>query len=275
MLNIKNKKLRKISLLLIIFGFISVIDIFASEFNNHLFVERENFSDEFKNDLYGLKNSGPSWWDIEWNYRREILINNTANSKTLTNYLMSLNIPYSNGMKSNFEDIRFIDSNSNELNYWIESIKLGSNAVVWVNVSSILSLSTTTIHMYYGNPNAASKSKFLIEFTYNSTLDYTVSNDYWTTRNLWEKPGSNNMYVFGTPSGWPSSWYWTGSSWAADNSAASGLPHHMAYQNRYHITMKIGVKLCFILNGKIIFMKITLRIGMGVHGLPIARLKQV
>ena len=234
MLNIKDKKLRKICLIIIIFGFIGVIDIFASDFNNHLFVEKQNFSDEYKNDLYGLKNSGPSWWDIEWKYRREILINNTANSNTLTSYLMSLNIPYYNEMKSDFEDIRFIDSNLNELNYWIESTRLGSNAVIWVNVSSIPSLSTTTIHMYYGNPNAASKSKFLIEFTYNSTLDYTVSGDYWTTRNLWEKPGSNNMYVFGTPSGWPSSWYWTGSSWAVDNTATSGLPYHMAYQNRYH-----------------------------------------
>ena len=199
-------------------------------------IQDEDLNEKSEKNIKKLfsSNGYHGWWNENWTFRKEILINNTENSATLSNYFMYMIIPYDSGMKADFSDIRFVDSNMDELEYWIEINKLGNNIYVWVNISSIPASGSTCIYIYYGNPTAATKSKFLLEFTHNSTLDYTISNDYWTTRNLWEKPGSNNMYVFGTPLGSPSSWYWSGSSWVSDNTAANGFPHHMATQRRYY-----------------------------------------
>jgi len=100
-----------------------------------------------------------AWWNSSWSYRRNITINNTQNSNTLTDYQVAINITYDSDMQSDFDDIRFVDSDdSTELSYWIEDKVDDSWAYVWVKIPSILASSTKDIYMYYGNPSTTSKS---------------------------------------------------------------------------------------------------------------------
>jgi hypothetical protein len=50
------------------------------------------------------------WYNSSWSKRRKVLIDNTLNSNTLTNYQVRLKINYSPDMKSDFSDLRFTDS---------------------------------------------------------------------------------------------------------------------------------------------------------------------
>ncbi len=76
-------------------------------------------------------------------------------------------------VQSNGADIRFTDSNGNELNYWIESWDYYSkNAKVWVKVASIPDSTTTIIRMYYGNPGASSMSNGDRTFEFFDDLEW-------------------------------------------------------------------------------------------------------
>ncbi|MEM5828619.1 MAG: DUF2341 domain-containing protein, partial [Candidatus Aenigmatarchaeota archaeon] len=100
-----------------------------------------------------------------WQYKRSILINNTANSNTLTDYqvLIILNtteLISANKMRDDCGDIRFTDSDGTTLlNYWIEPNTCNTNKTrIWVKVPSIPANDQKTIYMYYGNSLATSLS---------------------------------------------------------------------------------------------------------------------
>ncbi|MCD6422243.1 DUF2341 domain-containing protein, partial [bacterium] len=62
------------------------------------------------------------WWNSAWTRRRNITIDNTQNSNTLTNYPVLIRVPYDSDMQTDFDDLRFVDSDdSTELSYWVES----------------------------------------------------------------------------------------------------------------------------------------------------------
>jgi len=84
-------------------------------------------------------------------YRRNITINNTANSNTLTDYQVAINLTYSSNMQPDFSDIRFTDTSDSLLSYWIESKVNSQWAYVWVKVPYIPASSYATIYVYYGN----------------------------------------------------------------------------------------------------------------------------
>ncbi len=104
-----------------------------------------------------LSNSGGG----TWKYQRDISIKENSGT-VLTDYEVLIELKgadFPGEAKSDGGDIRFTDSNSNELNYWIESWDYaGKNAKVWVKVPSIAAGSTTVIRIYYGNPSAISSS---------------------------------------------------------------------------------------------------------------------
>jgi alpha-tubulin suppressor-like RCC1 family protein len=99
-----------------------------------------------------------------WQYMKPIIINNTNNRNTLSDYQILITLDtaslISQGkMRSDCGDIRFKDSDgSTLLNYWIESGCNSANTKIWVKVPSIPASSTKTIYLYYGNPSAASVS---------------------------------------------------------------------------------------------------------------------
>lgn len=89
-----------------------------------------------------------SWWNNDWNFKR--LINLTAN---VGNFSYLYEVPYSENMQEDYEDLRFINSaEDTELNFTIQSYN-STSAIV-----RIFSMGESEIYMYYGNPLATSTS---------------------------------------------------------------------------------------------------------------------
>ena len=99
-----------------------------------------------------------------WGYRRGIIIDNTKNSNTLTDYqilvtLDTATLISAGKMRSDCGDIRFTDEDGTTLlSYWVEEGCNTANTKIWVKVPSIPASSTKTIYLYYGNPSATSQS---------------------------------------------------------------------------------------------------------------------
>ncbi|MEA1993807.1 MAG: DUF2341 domain-containing protein, partial [Euryarchaeota archaeon] len=116
------------------------------------------------------------WWDTDWTKRKKITIaENSGND--LTDYQIDLSIVHDGDMKANYEDLRFIDSDHNELSYWIED-NAADPATVWVKILSIPEISTATVYMYYGNALASSESNGTATFVFFDSFENdTVGNE--------------------------------------------------------------------------------------------------
>ena len=105
-----------------------------------------------------------TWWNSNWQYRRNITVNNTQNSNTLTDYQILVTVDtqslISDGkMQSDCDDIRIIDSDdTTELPFWIQNGTCNSlDTKIWVKLN-ISASSTKTIFLYYGNSSVSSVS---------------------------------------------------------------------------------------------------------------------
>jgi len=102
-------------------------------------------------------------WLSGWAYRRAVTITNNT-STDLTDYQVRIELDSSNFdfSKANADgsDIRFAaDDGETLLAYWIEKWDSSNEqAVIWVKVPSIPAGGSTTIYLYYGNPQAQSES---------------------------------------------------------------------------------------------------------------------
>jgi len=137
-----------------------------------------------------VKASPDTWWDEDWEYRRNVTINNSANANNLTNYQVLINVSYDSDMDSTFKDLRFTwfnytDGTETELNYWIEKNVSSNYAEVWVNVIEIQANSYQNIYMYYGNPSANSISNGVATFEFFDDFNMPTLN---TTK--WGSTGS-------------------------------------------------------------------------------------
>jgi len=98
-----------------------------------------------------------NWWNLDWMYRKEININHSKISTSLSNFPIVIDIvdiDLAIKAQSDGDDIVFIDENSDKLNHEVESYNSSDGGLItWVNVSSISSSSDTTLFMYYGNPD--------------------------------------------------------------------------------------------------------------------------
>jgi len=111
--------------------------------------------------------SSIAWWNSDWKYRQQIIINNSMNNNTLTDYQIPINITYDTNMQPDFSDLRFTwynstDSSEVEIPYWIEDKNNSNWAYVWVKVKQIQANSYTNIYLYYGNTtevNSTSRAK--------------------------------------------------------------------------------------------------------------------
>jgi len=104
-------------------------------------------------------------WLSGWQYRVKIVINNTKNPNSLTNYqvltvINTQDLISQGKMRSDCGDIRFTDENGvTLLPYWIDPSTINTvNTRIWVKVPYIPGGGTKTIYMYYGNPSATSQS---------------------------------------------------------------------------------------------------------------------
>jgi hypothetical protein len=90
-----------------------------------------------------------SWYYASWSRRAPVTITNTGAAQT--DYQVRIAVTYDGDMQSDFDDIRFVDSDGiTPLAYCIETIIDSTSAVFWVKIPSIPS-GSITIYMYYGN----------------------------------------------------------------------------------------------------------------------------
>lgn len=122
-----------------------------------------------------------SWLGPEWNYRMRLIINNTGNSYSLTDYQVKVRLNHNSfdftKAKLKGEDIRFAASNGTTLiNHWIEYWNnVAESALVWVKIPNIPASDSAVVYMYYGNPdvNSSSNGKATFEFFDNFESDYS------------------------------------------------------------------------------------------------------
>ncbi|MFA5868063.1 MAG: DUF2341 domain-containing protein [Actinomycetota bacterium] len=125
-----------------------------------------------------LGSSNIKWLSGAWSSRKPVTVNNTGSTAVLTDYQIQVPVTFAAGMKTDFSDLRFTDTDGQTLlNYWIEKYTASTSATVWVKVSSVAASSNKIIYMYYGNagaPNAqnpAGTFDFFDGFDTGSTID--------------------------------------------------------------------------------------------------------
>ncbi|MCK4353462.1 DUF2341 domain-containing protein, partial [candidate division WOR-3 bacterium] len=163
--------------------------------------------------LIVLVSSGYSggWYFPEWLYRRPVIVYNTKNSDTLTDYQVRIDLPYYSNMNSDFSDIRFTDSYGViPIHHWFQTYTLSESAKVWVKVPWIPASDTTIIYMYYGNPDAKDESNFDSTFTKNygeSGLVGLWHMDKGSGNTITDSSGQNNTgFLYPNPPGDAPQW---------------------------------------------------------------------
>lgn len=131
-----------------------------------------------------------AWYSSDWDYRKEITVNNTGSE--LTNYQVMFTVNRSSGTDSgttvylngkceeDYDDIRFVGADDTTAwDYWIESSS-ATVATIWVEVPS-LPTGDTTGYLYYGNSGASAGSDGDATFpVFDHFLGSTLG-DEWTS----------------------------------------------------------------------------------------------
>jgi len=96
------------------------------------------------------------WYDSNWNYRKEIIIDHTKVESNLVNFPVLINISSDDDIKKHSRadglDIVFTDINGIILNREIEYYDYSTgNLVSWVSIPSLSSTEDTVLYMYYGD----------------------------------------------------------------------------------------------------------------------------
>ena len=118
-------------------------------------------------------------WLSGWQYRVPVLIVN-PNNQTLADYQVKIELDtarlISQGkMRSDCGDLRVMQGDT-ALPYWIEDGCNTNHTTIWTKIPNIPPQTTTTIHIYYGNPSAVSTS--------NGDSVFLVFEDF-STDNKW------------------------------------------------------------------------------------------
>jgi len=118
--------------------------------------------------------SSGGWWNSSWIYRQSIGITNSCGTaktytlvKVLNNYNLSALIS-AGKIQSNLNDLRFVDSNNNSVDYLIQD-STNTSVDIWAILPSLPATGTTII-MYYGNPSATAVSTLFYTYGGSSQL---------------------------------------------------------------------------------------------------------
>jgi hypothetical protein len=108
----------------------------------------------------GFSDETENWWNDQWDYRKELTISN-PNTEALTDHQVLVELSPStfdySHCQADGSDLRFIDEQGNSLSYYIASWDTEGVSKVWVKLP-VLSLTGTTIMLYYGNEGALAAS---------------------------------------------------------------------------------------------------------------------
>jgi hypothetical protein len=130
----------------------------------------------------GFSNSGGG----KWYYRKPVTISN-AGASALNNYQVyvttggigAANLKTQGKLQSDYDDLRFGDSNNKELSYWIEPSTANATGF-WVKVATIGASGSTVIYAYYGNAQAAAVSNGASTFSFFDDFLGTSLSGEWS-----------------------------------------------------------------------------------------------
>jgi PKD repeat protein len=120
-------------------------------------------SDEEVKMDYITVNPNPPWYSCDWSYRKNITIDKSRVSGTLSDFPVLINLDSDNdlrnGTRSDGYDILFTTSDgTTKLPHEIETYTNSTGALVaWVKVPAVQSSANTTLYMYYNNSNAVNQ----------------------------------------------------------------------------------------------------------------------
>ncbi|UCD07236.1 MAG: DUF2341 domain-containing protein [Candidatus Aenigmatarchaeota archaeon] len=123
-----------------------------------------NDSMYYHNNNTGLLENTTAWWNTSWGYRKYIKTESSVSSN-LDNAIIMINFSTTNlisegKMRSDCGDVRFTDSNGNELEYTLETSTCNSpNTVFWV-WANLTGSANTTIYPYHGYIVASLKTDY-------------------------------------------------------------------------------------------------------------------
>ena len=99
------------------------------------------------------------WYDINWQYRKAIIIDSNQVGAPLTDFSLLVDIADADlqfKALSDGSDILFTgDDGITKLDHEIENYESATgNLIVWVRIPNLASTTNTVLYMYYGNPAA-------------------------------------------------------------------------------------------------------------------------
>ena len=124
------------------------------------------FGTEYVNSKSGYNfsvSAAANWWDCNWSYFKEIIIDHTKVQESQTGFPVliyrSSDSELATYAQSDGDDIAFVNQ-YNTTQYKHEIEKYDSNTgelTAWVNVTGVSSTTDTILYMYYGNPSCSNQ----------------------------------------------------------------------------------------------------------------------
>ena len=120
-----------------------------------------------------------------WSYRQKIGFVNPGVklTKFQVNFARETNLLVaSSKAQLNASDIRIVDENNQDLNFWIDDYNT-SHTKFWVKMDSLAANDTTFIYLFYGKTGESSQSNGEATFEFFDDFDGTILSSKWSTCN--------------------------------------------------------------------------------------------
>lgn len=135
----------------------------------------------------------------------DIDIDNTSNSNILTNYQVPVTLSYQPGMEPDFSDVRFRNTGGQELDFWLETYSLNTQALFWVEVDTVATSSVTAIEAVYYDTDTFTKTSSVSEtflpnqiYIESRACNNTTLCNYTDNNNEFEQLITNAPTLFGS-----------------------------------------------------------------------------
>gem|GEM_PF-2162366 len=148
-------------------------------------------------------NSNPAdpWWNTNWAYRKEITIDHTKITSSLTHFpflIRLMDTDLQSKVQPDGDDIVFTDAIGAQLHHEIETYDSTTGTLTaWVDIPHLSATQDSTLYLYYGNPASANQQ----------TIEATWDTHYLAVHHLDESSGtivdSTSHHNNGVPTGSP------------------------------------------------------------------------
>ncbi len=103
----------------------------------------------------------PTWWDLDWGYRKQIIIDHTLVDDDLVSFpvlVSHTSADFPGHAQEDGDDFVFTDESATPLDHEIELYDYPTGELsAWVNVPALSSSVNTTLYVYYGNPSCGNQ----------------------------------------------------------------------------------------------------------------------